>query len=128
MLSPVPDIGQVARQAPGQQENGVDADVVACPGVSRRQPLGGNRDPAQAVMVEGHGGAGLAGTGLDLDKGEGAAAAGDEVDLAAGHARPGGEDPPAMQPQPPGGEPLGAAAALLGQDAPVQRLSSRARA
>jgi hypothetical protein len=33
-----------------------------------------------------------------------------------------------MQAKPPGGQPLGTAAALFGNDAPIQRLSSNARA
>ena len=54
--------------------------------------------------------------------------AGDQIDFATGHASPAGEDPPAVQPQPPGGDALGAAAALLGDGAAVQRASSSARA
>jgi len=128
MLSPVPDIREMAWQLAGQEENGVDADVVSVAHEARRQPLGGDDDAAQAIVVERHGGAFLGGAGLDLDKGDDFAAAGDQVDFAAGDAGAAGEDPPAMQPQPPGGEAFGAATALLGQLATVQRPSSSARA
>lgn len=127
-MSPVPDIGEVARQLAGQEEDGVDANVVAGAHEARGEPLGGGDDPAQAIVVEGHGGAFLGGARLDLDEGDDVPAAGDQVDFAAGDAGPLGEDPPAMEPQPPGSEALGAAAALLGQLAAVQRPSSSARA
>jgi hypothetical protein len=118
----------MARQFAGQEEDGVDADIVAGAHESRRQPLGGDGDTAQPVLVERYCGAFLAAARLDLDEGEDPPAAGDEVDFAAGHPRPSGENPPAVQPQPPGGQALGLAAALLGQLAPVQRFSSSARA
>lgn len=118
----------MTREAAGQEEDGVDANIVAVAHEPRRQPFGRNRHAAQAILVEGHGGALFAGSRLHLDKGNDAAAAGDEIDFAAGHAGADGENPPAMQPQPPGGQPLGAAAALLGELAAVQRLSSKARA
>ena len=116
------------RQAARHQEQGVDADVVAGPREAGRQPLGGDGDPAQSVVVEGHRCAIDAGAGLDLDKGQHSAAPGDEVDLAARHPCTTGEDSPAVQPQPPGGERLGGAATLLGEGAAVQRASSSARA
>ena len=116
-------------KAAWDDEDGVDADVVAGAGEARRQPLGGDRDPPQPVMVEGEARAILSGARLDLDEGDDAAAAGDQVDLAAGDAGAAGEDPPALEPKPPGGEVLGAPAALLGDEAvAVQRLSSSARA
>jgi len=124
----VPDIGEVARQPAGNEENGVDADVVAGPGVARRQPLGGDRDPSQAVRIERQRRLLLAGARLDLDEGEDAPAPGDQVNFAAGDPGAFGEDSPAVQPQPPGGQPLGLAPAPFGELAPVQRPSSSARA
>jgi hypothetical protein len=118
----------MARQTSRHEEHGVDADVVAGAGIACRQPLGGDRDPPQPLLVEGDGRAVLAGPRLDLDKGQDAAAPGDQVDLAAGNPGAAGEDAPAVQAQPPGRDPLGLAPALLGQLAPVQRTSSRARA
>ena len=128
MLSPVPHVGEMARQLAGQQEDGVDADVVAGAHEARRQPLGGDDDPAQPIVVEGDGGAFLGGARLDLDEGDDFAAAGNQVDFAARDARPLGEDPPAAKSQPPGRQPFRAPAAPLRLDPPVQRLSSRARA
>lgn len=128
MLSPVPDVREMPRETAGQEKDGVDADIIAVAHEARRQPLSRDRDAAQAILVEGHRRAFLAGARLDLDKGDDAAAACDQVDLAAGNARPCRQDAPAMQPQPPGRQPLGAAAALLGQFAAVQRPSSKARA
>ena len=128
MLSPMPDIGEMARQPAGHEEDRIDADVVAFPGLARRQPRGRDRNAPQPVLVEGHRQPFLAGAGLDFDKGQSLSAAGDEVDLATGHARPLGKDPPTAQPQPPGRQPLRAPAAPLGLGPPVQRLSSRARA
>ena len=118
----------MTRQAAGDEEDGVDADIVAGAHDARRQPLGSDGDAAKPVLIERHGRAFLAGACLDLDEGEDATAARDQIDLAAGHPRALGKNAPAMQPQPPGGQPLGLAAALLGKLAAVQRLSSKARA
>jgi hypothetical protein len=118
----------MAGQLAGQQEDGIDADVVARPGEARGQPLGGDGDSPQPVGIERHGGAIFAGPRLDFDEGDNAPAAGDQVDLAAGDARPLGEDAPAVQPKPPGRQPFGLTPAPLGKLAPAQRLSSSARA
>jgi hypothetical protein len=118
----------VARQPARQQEDRIDPYVVAVAGKAWCEPLGGHRDPPQPVMIEGHSGTFLATPRLHLDERHYSTASGDQVDFTAGHARTLGQDPPAMQPQPPGRQPLGAAAALLGNDSPVQRLSSSARA
>jgi hypothetical protein len=118
----------MARQPAGKQENGIDADHVAGAGEARRKSLGGERHPPQPVPVERHRGALLAGSRLDLDEGKRAATPRDEVDFAAGDAGAMGEDPPAVQAKPPGRQPLGTAAAALGDGPPVQRPSSSARA
>jgi hypothetical protein len=93
-----------------------------------RQPFGGDRDPPQPVLVERHGRAFVAAARLHLDKGEHPAAARDQVDFAARHAGAPRQDPPAVQAQPPCRQALRPAPALLGDDTPVQRLSSSARA
>lgn len=124
----MPDVGQVPGQAPGKKEDGIDADVVAGPRIAHRQPFGGDRDPAQAVCIEGQAQPFLGAARLDLDEGKRPAAAGDQVDLAARHARPLRQDSPPVQAQPPGRQPFGPPAALFGDDTPVQRLSSSARA
>lgn len=124
----MPDIGKVTRQLAGRDEDGVDPDVVVLPRVARGQPLGGHGHPPQPIFIERQCQPLLAAACLDLDKGQGLAAPRDEVDFAARNAGPAGEDAPAVQSQPPGRLPFGAAAALLGKDTPVQRLSSSARA
>jgi hypothetical protein len=118
----------MAGKPAGHEEDGIDADVVALAGVTRRQPLGGDRNAPQPVLVEGHGHALFGASRFDLDEGDNAPAAGHQVDFAARHSGALGQDAPAMQPQPPGGEALGAAAPPLRFEASVQRLSSSARA
>lgn len=118
----------MARKPPRDDEQSIDPDIVAGAHVARRQPLGGNCHPAEAVAVErkcrGLGG----GARLDLDEGERAPSAGDYVDLASGHPGTAGEDPPAVKAEPPGGDCLGAAAAFLGPAAVhlLERISARA--
>ena len=124
----MPDVVEVAGQPARQQEDGIDANVVTLTRVARRQPFGGNRHPAQPVLVERNCQPLLAAARLDLDEGQDSSPARDEVDLAARYARPLGEDPPAAKSQPPGRQPFRAPAAPLRLDPPVQRLSSRARA
>ena len=99
---------------PGDDEDGVDADVVAGAGVARGELLCGECDAAQAILVERHGRRVARGALLDLDEGYQPAAPGDQIDLAAAHFHSPGEDPPAVEAEPPGGDGLGAAAALLG--------------
>jgi hypothetical protein len=124
----VPDIGQVTRQPAGRDEDGVDADIVARPSVSRCEPLGRDGNPPQPIFIESQRQLFCGSARLDLDKGQALSAAGNEVDFAARYARAPGQDLPAVQTQPPGGQSFRPAAALLGFDAPVQRLSSSARA
>ena len=125
----MPHDGQVKRQAAGDDEDGVDADVVAWPGEARCKRLRGGGDAAQAIAVERH----RRGTGgralLDLDEGEHRAAPSDEVNLPAAHFDTPGEDPPAVETKPPGGDGLRAATALLGFPAvQSEPPSARARA
>jgi hypothetical protein len=124
----MPDIGEMAGQSARNEEDGIDADVVAIASVAGCQALGGDDDAAKPIFVERQSGAFLRGARLDFDEGEDAAPARDQVDFAARDPGALGEDAPAMQPKPPGGDGLRLAAALLGDDPPVQRLSSRARA
>ena len=119
----------MAGEAAGNDEDGVEADVVAGPGVARGELLGGGRDAAQAVAVEREAGRFAGRALLDLDEGDDASAAGDEIDLAAVDPRPTREDSPAVEAKPPGGERLGAAAAALGggaAQAPSPSASARA--
>jgi len=95
-LSPVPDVGKVAGQAAGNDEQGVDADVIAVSRIARRKLLRGDRDTAKTIFVERPcrrlRGAAL----LDFYEGKYPAAAGDEVDFAARNASSTGENPPAV--------------------------------
>jgi hypothetical protein len=118
----------MAGKPAGQEEDGVDTNVVAGPGKAGRQPLGGDGNAAQPKLVERHRRALLGGARLNLDEGDNPSAARDQIDFAAGDARSYRQDPPAMQPQPPGSEALAAPAAPFCKLAAVQRLSSSARA
>ena len=51
-LSPMPDVGEVAGKAARDDEQRVDTNIVAIPGISRSQPFGGNRHPAKTVLIE----------------------------------------------------------------------------
>ena len=122
----MPDVGEVAGQAAGNDEQCVDPDVIAVAGIAVGEPLGGDRNTAEAIFVEGpsrrFGGMAL----LDLDKGEDAPAACDEVNFAAGHAGSMCENPPAVQPKPPGSNFLRLTPACLGKLA-VHSLSGQRR-
>ena len=102
------------RQAARDDEDRVDADVVAGAGIARLELARGNRDPAQAMFVERLGGGVSGGALFDLDESQHPAAPRDQIDLTAAHFDAGGEDPPAVEPEPPRRDRLGAAAALLG--------------
>ena len=51
-MSPLPDVGEMARPAAGDDEHRVDPDIVALAHVTLRQPLGGDCDAPQPVPVE----------------------------------------------------------------------------
>src|SRR5690606_6987226 len=110
----MPGVSYMMRQAAGHDEDRIDADRVARPGVARRQRLGGAGDAAQPPVVERERRRLLAGARLHLDEGERAATPRDDIDLAHRRARPHCQNPPAPEPEPPGGPPLGAPAAAFG--------------
>ena len=124
----MPDIGEVPGQTARNQKDCVDANVVARAREAGRKLLGRMCDPAQPIMIERQRRAFLASTRLDLDEGKNSSATGDKIDFTTRHAGTPSENPPTVEAKPPGGQPLGSAAALLGNRAPVQRESSRARA
>ena len=131
-LSPVPDVGEMPRETARDEEDGVDPDNVAGACEPRGQALGGDRDPAQAILIERPGGGFLAVALLHLDECDGRTTPRNEANLPTRDPRADRKDPPAVQPQPPRRNRFGAAAALLGDPpfaAPVQaRLRSSARA
>jgi hypothetical protein len=110
----MPDVRHVARQAPGDDEHGIYAYIVAvsCVTVHKRARSGGH--PAEAVIVKRDGGFLLSRSGLYLHEDEGPAAPRDQVHLADWGACAAGEDLPALELEPEGGDGLGAAAAPLG--------------
>ncbi len=103
-MSPVPHVDQVHWPTARDEEQSVDANVVAVAGKSRCQALGGDCDAAQAVLVERHRGGFLGRTLFDLNERHCAPAARDKIDLAAGHAGAARKDSPAVEAQPPGSE------------------------
>jgi hypothetical protein len=118
-LSPAPDIGEVAGQFAGHQENGVDSDIFAGTGVTRGEALGGDGDTAEPVLVQRHGRRVFASPLLDLDERDGPTALGNQVDLSSPNARAASENSPAVKAQPPGGYRLGPAPPRFG-DLPIQ--------
>ena len=126
-MSPQPDVGEVEREAARDDEDGVDANIVAraCKARGKRFRCGGNT--AQAMAIERHGGGIGGGALLDLDERDQFAAPGDEIDLAPAHFHPPRQNPPSVKPQPPRGDGFGAATALLGLP-PVQSGDPSARA
>ena len=125
----MPHIGEVTRKPARDDQQRVDADVIAVAGVAWREALCGDGDPAQAVLIEGPGGGLVSVALLDLDECQCPAAPGDQVDFASRDPRPPGEDVPPVQPQPPGRDRLGLAAARLGElavQAPPPSSSARA--
>lgn len=127
-MSPLPDVGHVPRQAPGDDVDRVDAHLVARLEEARSESLGRGDDSAETVRVERPVRASDAVARLDLDEGEGAAAAGNEVDLPAGHARTASEDAPAVELEPERRDRFGSAAAAFGLLALHLAVSSSARA
>jgi hypothetical protein len=119
----------VARKAAGDDVDGIDPNVLAIPGMARREDRGGGDDATQAVIVKRESGSFLGRALLDLHERDGASAPGDQVDLSAPHFRARRKDSPSVQAQPPGGNGLGPASATFSlgavQDSPS---SSRARA
>jgi len=113
--------------AAGNDEQGIDPDIVAVAHEAWREPLGSDRDSPKAPIVERVSRGVLVSTCLDLDKGEGASPPGNDIDFTTGHPGSPGQDPPTAQPQVPTSEGLRAPAALLGP-LPVHLLRSSARA
>ena len=118
----------MTRQAAWDDENGVDAHVIAVAQEALGKAFSGDRDPAQAIGVERESCRVFGRPRFDFDERQRVAATGNDIDFAAGDARAPGEDPPAVQTKPPGGEGLGAAATLFGGMAThlAERSSARA--
>ena len=65
----MPDIGEMAGQAAGNDEHRVDPDVVGRAGKAVRDRFGRGGDAAQAIVVEREASLLGGGAGLDLDEG-----------------------------------------------------------
>src|SRR6185369_1691794 len=95
-------------------EDRVDPDLIDAIHVPRHQAFGGNRDPAQAPVVERISGGFRVAARLHFDECERSPALGDDVDLTTRYPRAACEDAPAMGSQIPAGDGLGATSALFG--------------
>ena len=92
----------------------VDAHVVAFTHVARREAFRGDNHPPQAPLVECEAGRFLARSRFHLNESEDSPASGDDIHFAAADARAPRENAPAPKPQIPAGEGLRATATLLG--------------
>jgi hypothetical protein len=117
----------VAGQAARNDEDCVDAHVIAGSDIPRGETLGSDGDAPQAVFVEGETGGFVARSRLYLDESRDPAAARDQIDFAAFDLAALREDAPAVEPQPKGRDPLSATAPSFGLD-PVHLARSSARA
>jgi hypothetical protein len=102
-LSPVPNVGEVTRQVPRDDEYRIDADIVAIAGIARCQSLRGHCDTAQPIFIERPCGRFRGAALLDLDESEDPTSTRNEIDLAAGNASAPRKNSPAVQSKPPCG-------------------------
>src|SRR3546814_15150433 len=102
--SRLPDVDQMARQAPWRKEHHVDSDIIARSGEARSEHFGGGGDAAQAIRVDSEVEVFGPVAPLDLDEGDHPPASRDEVDFAGGDAAPPAQSAPAVGAQPPGGD------------------------
>lgn len=123
----MPDVWHVAGESAWNDEDCVDANIVAGFLVARCEALGRDDDTAEPPRIERHCRCRFAGSRLHFDESERTASSSDDVDLAARYSGAPCKDAPAAQAQPSAGERLGTAAALLGGFA-VHFERSRARA
>src|SRR3546814_10829118 len=85
--SRLPDVDQMARQAPWRKEHHVDSDIIARSGEARGEHFGGGGDAAQAIRVDREVEVFGPVAPLDLDEGDHPPASRDEVDFAGGEDR-----------------------------------------
>jgi len=112
-LSPVPDVRNVTRQPPRNNEDGIDPDVVPVAGIARRKSLGCNGDATKAIFVQRPGRCLLTAALLNLNERDRPAATGDEIYFAARNAGAPGKDAPTLKAQPPRGNCFGVSPACL---------------
>ena len=109
----MPDVLEVAGEAPRDDEHGVDAHVVTGTYEAWGECVRGGGDAAEAELVERESGLGGGGSGFDFDEGDGAAAPGDEVHLSNGCADPPCQHVPSFELKPECRDGLGPPAAPL---------------
>ena len=102
------------RKAAGDNEDRVDADVVAWAGIARSERFCRGGDAAQTMAIERHPGGIGGGALFDLDERQHVSTARDQVDFPAAQLDPPPENPPALESEPPSGEGLGTSAAPFG--------------
>jgi hypothetical protein len=111
----------------GNDENRVDAEVVAWLLVTGRKPFCSDDNAPQAPSIERNCRGILCRAGLHFDEGENPSATGDDIDFSAGYTRTPCENSPAVQAKPPARYCFGAAATFLRRLA-IHFERSRARA
>ena len=126
-MSPAPDIGEVARQPSGHQEDRVYPNIVIGTCIAGREALGGDGNPAKSIFVEREGCRLVASSLLHLDEGNHFSAPRNQVHFAAGNAGAARQDSPAVKPQPPGGDGLGAPSSSF-RDLAIHALPAKSNA
>src|SRR3569623_633155 len=111
------------RPCPRREQDDVDADVVARPGIARHEIFRRRRDPGEPPLVDREVEFGRRRPRLHLDERDEIALLRHPDDLAGRGAYAPVEDAPALEPQPPAGEPHAAPAgsfshAAIPQDSP----------
>ncbi len=85
-LSPVPDVGEVPRPAAGNDEQGVDPDIITVAHVAWRETFGRDNDAPQPPIVKRKRRRVDTRAGLHLDESQSPSAPGNDVYLASPYA------------------------------------------
>ena len=113
-MSPLPDVPEVLWPAERNDENGIDADIVARSHVARSEALRGHHYPPEPPGIDRHRCGFRGGASLHLDERDDPAPPGDHVDFPARDPRATRKDVPAVKTEEPACDGLGSPAALLG--------------
>lgn len=92
----MPDIFEMAGQAPRRDQDDVDPHILARSGETGGECVGGAGDPDQPMPVDRKRQSLIVIPALHLDKGDGAPAPGDKIDFAHGRPHAPCHDPPAL--------------------------------
>ena len=110
----MPHVDQVAWPASRGDQDDVDADVIVWPDVVMRDGVGGGRNAAEAVRVDGEIELRLRPPRFDLDERNNPPPSRDQIDLALANFNPSGNNAPAVEAQPQRGATLAPCAELFG--------------